>query len=569
MRLDGFLAIAAVCMVVLGTLPLGVAAVDGASSGFDTSDALGDWGGKTTPATADLFGAGGFEKTDQVVTHGAGVPGFYVKYANNSDARANLDSWLNSSDDRTLIRSDNDSNLALVAVPGEHVRRNSLLSWGADGLSTKSWVEYVEVEQRITNVEPGNPSSKDSVLASNPPSRTAKTLAAFNGGEIVTDSGVAYDDGTNRTHMGDVKETIGATSSMLPSGANGSGTVALVLDTGANVGTGSSSGLVFGNGTQGSEIRVDHGKNFVTGATINATAGNYTAIADGNLHGTYTAARIAGAGEGNATVRSPAHDAELAVGKVLSDDGSGSIDQIVQGLDWATSDELSDVDVISMSLGSPTYSKVLEDKIHDVFEQTDVSAIVVAAGNARTTYGRANLGSPADAEGVIAVAATTTGTPDTVESAYFSNTGEDGGVVDGSNGRTRGENVDVSSPGMKNTVRIVDSSGSVRSYTVSGTSMSAPDVSSAALVLLDQEPELAGDHDAVRTRLLETASAAPNLGVTETGNGLLNVSNALADDRPTLDQADARTEQAVSRDKANYALGGSWAGFLRSNGVAL
>jgi hypothetical protein len=568
MKLDSFLAITAVCMVVLGTLPLGVAAVDGSSSGFDTSDAVGDWGGKTTPATADLFGARGFETTENVVTHGAGVPGFYVSYENNSDARANLDTWLNSSDDRTLIRSDNDSNLALVAAPGKHIRRNSLLSWGADGLSTKSWVEYVEVEQRVSVVEPVNPSSKDSVLASNPPSSTSKMLAAFNGGEIVTDQGVAYDDDTNRTHMGDVKETIGATSSMLPSGANGSGTVALVLDTGANVGTGSDKGLVFGNGTKNSTIRVDHGRNFVSGETINATAGNYTAIADGNLHGTYTAARIAGAAEGNATVRSPAHEAELAVGKVLDDDGSGSIDQIVQGLDWATTDELSDVDVISMSLGSPTYSKVLEDKIHEVFSETDVSAIVVAAGNARYTYGRANIGSPADSEGVIAVAATTTGTPDTVETAYFSNTGEDAGA-DGSNARTRGENVDVGSPGMKNTVRIVDSSGSVRSYTVSGTSMSAPDVSATALVLLDHEPELAGDHEAVRTRILETASAAQEIGVTETGNGLLNVSNALADTRPSLDQVDARTEQATSRDKANYALGGAWAGFLRSNGIAL
>ena len=46
----------------------------------------------------------------------------------------------------------------------------------------------------------------------------------------------------------------------------------------------------------------------------------------------------------------PASTARLIAGKVLNDHGSGSVDDIAKGIDWATE---QGADVISMSLGGP------------------------------------------------------------------------------------------------------------------------------------------------------------------------------------------------------------------------
>lgn len=572
MRRDTIFAITAVCMVVLAPLSVGVSGVEAGSttSSFDTDDSLSKWNGKTTPFTASLFG-GGFEKTDDVVTHGAGLPGFYVGYENESNAFANVETWLNASDDRRLLYHDADDRVALIAAPGSHIRRSGdLLTFGKTGLSTRDYVSYVEVEQRVNVVEPVSLESKSTVETTSEPSRTAKLLAGFDG-EFFTESGVAYSRDVNRTHMGDVRDTIAADRSSIPTSATGDNVTVAVLDTGARVGEqGVARGEVFGNGTAGSELRIKHGKNFVTGETIDTSSGNYSAIDDGNGHGMYTAARIAGAGAGNETVRSPAYESEIAVGKVLADDGGGSIQNIVRGLEWSCSDSV-DADVVSMSLGSSRYSKTLADEIHSCLEDDGVSAITVAAGNSRWSTGRSNVGTPADVDGVIAVSATSTGngTPASVETAYFANTGPDGGVKDGSGGQTRGEAVDIASPGMENSVVIIGSGGATETKTLSGTSMSTPDVATAAILLVDEAPSLKGEPDKVRERLLETASPAPQIGVTEAGHGVLNVSNALRDDRPELDQADARNEQAVARDEANRALVGSFGLWLKKRGVDL
>ena len=157
---------------------------------------------------------------------------------------------------------------------------------------------------------------------------------------------------------------------------------------------------------------------------------------------------------------------------------------------------------------------------------------------------------------------------DEAQTAYFSNTGEDDGYLDGSGGATSGANPDIGAPGMENAVLIQTSTGPAN-VTMSGTSMATPDVAAAAAVLVSEDSTLRGDHEAVRERLLETAEPAPHIGETEIGHCQLNVENALADHRPEDDQADVLTEQARQRDNANRGLSGSLGGFLREMGVAL
>ncbi|GAA4471294.1 S8 family peptidase [Phytohabitans houttuyneae] len=73
-------------------------------------------------------------------------------------------------------------------------------------------------------------------------------------------------------------------------------------------------------------------------------------VEDGNGHGTHVASTVAGSGAASGgRYRGVAPDATLAVGKVLDDDGNGSFDAIIAGMQWAAAE--AGADVVNMSLG--------------------------------------------------------------------------------------------------------------------------------------------------------------------------------------------------------------------------
>ena len=125
---------------------------------------------------------------------------------------------------------------------------------------------------------------------------------------------------------------------------------------------------------QGRFIGGDGTVSFVPGETVQ----------DGNGHGTHCAGVIGGAARPNGGRRyGVAPDAELLIGKVLSDAGRGHDDQIIEGIDWAAD---AGAQVISMSLGSP---RSVEDPYSDPYEVVAANylamvpgtLIVAAAGN--------------------------------------------------------------------------------------------------------------------------------------------------------------------------------------------
>lgn len=125
-------------------------------------------------------------------------------------------------------------------------------------------------------------------------------------------------------------------------------------------------------------------------------------VDDKNGHGTHVASTIAGSGaasEGASKGVAPA--ADLLVGKVLSDEGSGADSGIIEAMEWAKAEG---ADVVSMSLGSP-----VPDDGTDPMSQAvnSLSAdggplFVIAAGNA---YGAGTIGSPGSAEQALTIAA--------------------------------------------------------------------------------------------------------------------------------------------------------------------
>lgn len=120
-------------------------------------------------------------------------------------------------------------------------------------------------------------------------------------------------------------------------------------------------------------------------------------IEDGNGHGTHCCGTVLGRDEDIGV----APEAQLIVGKVLSNGGSGGSDGIANGIRWALE---NDADVVSMSLGGgssygPTNSAIRECINAGVW-------VCVAAGNSGFS-GRGNtIGWPAKSGEAICVGAT-------------------------------------------------------------------------------------------------------------------------------------------------------------------
>lgn len=111
-------------------------------------------------------------------------------------------------------------------------------------------------------------------------------------------------------------------------------------------------------------------------------------------HGSHVAGIIAAIDNGYDVVGTS--QAKLLIGKVLGEGGSGGIDSISQGIIWCTNKRAK---IISMSLGSPQYSEIINQSLQEAIKNGIV--VIAAAGNdgGPTNY-------PAAIQGVVAVGAT-------------------------------------------------------------------------------------------------------------------------------------------------------------------
>lgn len=190
---------------------------------------------------------------------------------------------------------------------------------------------------------------------------------------------------------------------------------------------------------------------------------------DDNGHGTHCSGIIAAELNGKAVV-GVAPEADLYAYKVLDSRGSGTISNIIAGIQRAVQD---DVQVISMSLGSSSYSQSLYDACF-VAKSSNI-VVVAAAGNSGNTATGSTVNYPAKFDCVIAVGATNIND----YLATFSSTGPE---------------VDVVAPG----VNILSDIKDVTPYdglnqdtgTMSGTSMACPHVAGTAALMLAANPTL-------------------------------------------------------------------------------
>jgi subtilisin len=172
-----------------------------------------------------------------------------------------------------------------------------------------------------------------------------------------------------------------------------------------------------------------------------------------------------------------AYNAEIFVGKVLSNQGSGADGGILAGIDRAISNGCQ---IISMSLGAPTrpgdtYSPIYEAVAKRALSQGTL--IIAAAGNEsnRPGFPPRPVGRPANCPSIMAVAAL----DKQLQIASFSDSSinPDGGGID-----IAGPGVDVYSTWSTDplTVRPPNGLGPLRYVAISGTSMATPHVAGIA-----------------------------------------------------------------------------------------
>ncbi|MDT9690183.1 S8 family serine peptidase [Streptomyces sp. P9(2023)] len=197
-------------------------------------------------------------------------------------------------------------------------------------------------------------------------------------------------------------------------------------------------------------VRTTH-KDFEGRATSGFDAvDNDNDASDGNGHGTHVAGTIAGAANG------VAKKAKIVAVRVLDDNGSGTTEQVVAGIDWVTKNHQGP-SVANMSLGGGA-----DPALDEAVKKAIASGVTfgVAAGNESSDAGE---GSPSRVQEAITVASSTKDD----EQSSFSNFGSV---------------VDLYAPGSDITSAWNDSDEGTK--TISGTSMATPHVVGAAAVYL-------------------------------------------------------------------------------------
>nr|VFK14489.1 MAG: Subtilase family protein [Candidatus Kentron sp. LPFa] len=221
---------------------------------------------------------------------------------------------------------------------------------------------------------------------------------------------------------------------------------------------------------------------------------------DGHGHGTHCTGTACGSRQsGQHRRHGVAYEAQIFIGKVLSDGGSGGDIGILGGIEWAVANRC---DVISMSLGSPVCSTSIAYETAGQRALNAGSLIVAAAGNdARRPGYWACVCRPANSKTFMAVAALDS----KLTIADFSSR---------DTARNPGTAVDIAAPGVD-----VYSAWPMpmRTRVISGTSMATPHVAGIAALWA----QATQDRGAALWQRLITNARTLSARVDDVGRGLV------------------------------------------------
>ena len=285
------------------------------------------------------------------------------------------------------------------------------------------------------------------------PSRTAAGAQAATNAVPLLAGGISkiWLDGKVHADLSQSTAQIGAPAAWA-AGLDGSGVKVAVLDTGVDFNHPDLAG------------RVSTSQSFVPGESVQ----------DGNGHGTHTASTVAGSGAASGGLeKGVAPKADLIIGKVLGDDGTGDDSWIIAGMQWASAQGAR---VVSMSLGGDQPSDGTDplSTAVDALTAQNGTLFVIAAGNAGA---EGAISAPGAADAALTVAAVDSS--DTL--AYFSSMGPRFGDYS--------LKPDIAAPGVDILAAKAGGTAATGYYTtMSGTSMATPHVAGAAVLLAEEHP---------------------------------------------------------------------------------
>lgn len=252
---------------------------------------------------------------------------------------------------------------------------------------------------------------------------------------------------------------------------------------------------------------------------------------DDNGHGTHVTGDMAGNGQkSNGLYKGPAYESHLVGVKVLDNTGSGSLSNVIAGVQWCVENkEQYGIRIIGMSLGAKAEVSYKEDLLCQAVKAAWNAGIVVcaAAGNEGPESG--TISSPGIDPKIITVGAADD--KDTIDKSgdVVADYSSRGPTMDGIN------KPDVVCPGTNIiSLRVPSSyldkqmkSSRIGEYyfNMSGTSMATPICCGVIALLLESNPSLQPDQ--VKTLLMET-SGDMGFDRNAQGTGCVDVKNALS-----------------------------------------
>ncbi len=219
---------------------------------------------------------------------------------------------------------------------------------------------------------------------------------------------------------------------------------------------------------------------------------------DDKGHGSHVCGTIAQTTNNELGVAGVAYNATIMPVKVLNELGSGTYDDVADGITWATD---NGADVINLSLGGYATLQILENAINYAWSNGVV--VVCAAGNDNIT----NPHYPAAYSNSISVSASTSRNTKASYSNY-------------------GNTIDIAAPGDK-VLQNTFSGEDEGYYFFAGTSMASPHVAGVAALIKSKNQSLTNIE--IRSILENTADDQGETGETDwDGWGILNAAAAVA-----------------------------------------
>ncbi|HEU4946707.1 MAG TPA: S8 family serine peptidase [Kribbella sp.] len=241
-----------------------------------------------------------------------------------------------------------------------------------------------------------------------------------------------------------------------------------------------------------------------------------TGIVDGHGHGTHVASTVAGTGAGSDhKYVGVAPKADLLVGKVMNNEGSGMGSWLIEGMEWAVA---HGADVVNMSLSTEVTDGTdpMSEAVNELSASSD-TLFVATSGN--TGPDALTARAPGNADSALSVAAVDKS--DAI--AWFSSRGPRYGDY--------AIKPDIAGPGVG--IVAARAKGTTLGtpvgdlyVTASGTSMAAPHVAGAAAILKQRHPDWDGEQ--LKAALMGSSADVAGTNVYDVGAGRVDVARAVA-----------------------------------------